>query len=169
MRNFTWNRFPIKNLLIDSLLTPIVESTYLNRDMCTFESSQKDKSRWQSTDSSKAYRNTSAFKCAFYHSGFLTNLCLPWKQSLPWNFSRQDATRTQQLYYKFPMWCFFFNRWVKVRVRQSLQLLQWRDLLLLKREPRWLEADWLSLEICRLFMPFMTVETSSASRIPIGQ
>jgi len=24
MRNFTWNRFPIKNLLIDSLLTPIV-------------------------------------------------------------------------------------------------------------------------------------------------
>ena len=31
MRNFTWNRFPIKNLLIDPLLTPIVESTYLNR------------------------------------------------------------------------------------------------------------------------------------------
>jgi len=29
MRNFTWNRFLIKNLLIDSLLTPIVESTYL--------------------------------------------------------------------------------------------------------------------------------------------
>ena len=33
-----------------------------NRDMCKFESSQKDESRWQSTDSSKAYRNTSAFK-----------------------------------------------------------------------------------------------------------
>ena len=63
MRNFTWNRFSIKNLLIDSLLTPIVESTYLNRDMCKFEPSQKDESRWQSTDSSKAYRNTSAFKC----------------------------------------------------------------------------------------------------------
>jgi len=30
MRNFTWNRFPIKNLLIDSLLPPIVESTLLN-------------------------------------------------------------------------------------------------------------------------------------------
>ena len=29
MRNFTWNRFPVKNMLIDSLLTPIVESTYL--------------------------------------------------------------------------------------------------------------------------------------------
>ena len=29
MRNFTWNRFPIKNLLIDSLLTPIVKSTSL--------------------------------------------------------------------------------------------------------------------------------------------
>jgi len=63
MRNFTWNRFPIKNLLIDSLLTPIVESTYWNRDMRKFESSRKDESRWQSTDSSKAYRNTSAFKC----------------------------------------------------------------------------------------------------------
>ena len=64
MRNFTWNRFPVKNLLIDSLLAPIVESTYLNRDMCKFESSKKDESRWQSTDSSKAYRNTSVFKCA---------------------------------------------------------------------------------------------------------
>jgi len=32
----------------------------LNRDMCKFESSQKDESRWQSTDSSRAYRNTSA-------------------------------------------------------------------------------------------------------------
>jgi len=31
--------------------------------MCKFESSQKDESKWQSTDSSKAYRNTSAFKC----------------------------------------------------------------------------------------------------------
>jgi len=30
--------------------------------MCKFESSQKYESRWQSTDSSKAYRNTSAFK-----------------------------------------------------------------------------------------------------------
>jgi len=45
MRNVTWNRFPIKNLLIDSLLTPILESTYLNRDMCKFESSQKDENR----------------------------------------------------------------------------------------------------------------------------
>jgi len=43
MRNFTWNQFPIKNLLIDSLLTPIVESTYLNRDMCKFESCKKTK------------------------------------------------------------------------------------------------------------------------------
>jgi len=31
------NRFPIEDLLIDSLLTPIVESTYLNRDICKFE------------------------------------------------------------------------------------------------------------------------------------
>jgi len=72
MRNFKWNRFPIKNLLIDSLLTPIVESPYLNRDMCKFESSQKDESRWQLTDSSKAYRNTSAFNC--YLKAFI--LCI---------------------------------------------------------------------------------------------
>jgi len=31
MRNFTWNRFPIENLLIDSLLTPIVESTLVEK------------------------------------------------------------------------------------------------------------------------------------------
>jgi len=63
MRNFTWNRLPIKNVLIDSLLTPIVESTHLNIDMCMFESSQKDKSRAQSADSSRAYRKPSAFNC----------------------------------------------------------------------------------------------------------
>jgi len=40
-----------------------MEGTYLNMDMCEFESSQEDESRAQSTDSSKAYRNTSAFKC----------------------------------------------------------------------------------------------------------
>jgi len=78
MRKFTWNRFPIKKLLIDSLLTPIVESTHLNRDMCKFESSQKDERRWQSTDSSKAYRNTSAFKYTklmifSYHSCYLSH------------------------------------------------------------------------------------------------
>ena len=47
------------------MFTPIVESTYLNRDMCKFESSQKDESIWQSTDSSKAYRNISAFECEY--------------------------------------------------------------------------------------------------------
>jgi len=31
-------------LLIDSLLTPLVASTYLNTDMCKFEASQK---RWK--------------------------------------------------------------------------------------------------------------------------
>jgi len=30
--------------------------------MYKFESLQKEESRWQSTDSSKAYRNSSAFK-----------------------------------------------------------------------------------------------------------
>jgi len=43
----------------------VMKSTYLNRDMCKFESSQKDESRWQLTDSLKAYRNTSAFKCCY--------------------------------------------------------------------------------------------------------
>jgi len=62
MRNFTWNRFPIKNLLINFLLTPIVELAYFNVDVCKFESSQLDETRAQSTDSSKACRNTSAFK-----------------------------------------------------------------------------------------------------------
>ena len=37
----------------------------LHTQTCKFESSQKDESRWQSTDSSKACRKTSAFK---YHS-----------------------------------------------------------------------------------------------------
>jgi len=31
--------------------------------MCKFQSSQKDESRWQSTDSLKAYVNTNAFNC----------------------------------------------------------------------------------------------------------
>ena len=45
-----------------------MESTYLNRDMCKFDSPQKDESRWQSTDSSKAYRNTRAFKCSLFNA-----------------------------------------------------------------------------------------------------
>ena len=48
------SRFPIKSLLIDSVLTAIVESTYLNTDMRKFASPQKHESRTQSADSSKA-------------------------------------------------------------------------------------------------------------------
>ena len=48
-------------LLIDSLLTPIVESTYLNTDMCKFESSQNDESRAQLAYFSKVYRKHNAF------------------------------------------------------------------------------------------------------------
>jgi len=49
-------------------------------DMCKFESSQKDESRWQSTDSSKAYRNTrpSAFKCS---NGLLFHMTQPTSRS----------------------------------------------------------------------------------------
>jgi len=41
----------------------------LNADMCKFESSQKDESRAQSADSSKAYRKPRAIICtlAFMH------------------------------------------------------------------------------------------------------
>jgi len=47
----------------------------LNRDMCKFESSQKDESRWQSTDSSKAYRNTSAFRCSWAAMNVFVRCC----------------------------------------------------------------------------------------------
>jgi len=36
---------------------------YLNIDMCKFESPQRDESRSQSADSSKAYRKPRAFNC----------------------------------------------------------------------------------------------------------
>ena len=45
--------------------------------MCKFESSQKDESRWQSTDSSKAYRNTSAFKCNYISLSSVRQRILP--------------------------------------------------------------------------------------------
>jgi len=48
---------------IDSLLLSRAERSNLNRDMCKFERSQKDKSRAQSADSSKECRKPSAFKC----------------------------------------------------------------------------------------------------------
>ena len=37
--------------------TATVESAYLNMDICKSEPSQKDESRAQSVDSSKAYKN----------------------------------------------------------------------------------------------------------------
>jgi len=70
----------------NSLLTPIVESTYLNRDMCKFEPLQKDESRWHSTDSLKAYRSTSAFSV-------ITDLCLHLQHS-----TSKQVTSTQTAY-----------------------------------------------------------------------
>jgi len=53
--------------VIDSLLISPVAWSCFNTDMCKFESSQKDESRAQSADSSKAYRKPSrAFKCRQY-------------------------------------------------------------------------------------------------------
>jgi len=37
------------------------------------------------------------FHCIFYHPGFLSNLRLPWKQSLPWNFSSPGRLPTPRL------------------------------------------------------------------------
>jgi len=51
--------------------------------MCKFESSQKDESRWQSTDSSKAYRNTSAFKYENIVSRYaLSKIQVAWCQNM---------------------------------------------------------------------------------------
>jgi len=66
MRNFTRNRFPIKNMLIDSNSSS-VWSNYLNADMVKFESSQKDGSRAHSPDSSKVYSKFTAFRRGHKH------------------------------------------------------------------------------------------------------
>ena len=116
MRNFTRNRFPIKNLLIDSLLTPIVESKYLNRDMCKFESSQKDESRWQSTDSSKAYRNTSALKLLLCNS---ENSDIAWwnKNNSEWGFSVFFEKRTKSF--------FFLKNQKNVFLKKNKKQVEW--------------------------------------------
>jgi len=50
-------------LPIDSLLISHVDTSYLNTDMCKFESSQKVKSRAQSAGSLKVCRKPWAFNC----------------------------------------------------------------------------------------------------------
>ena len=51
--------------MIDSLLIT-VEWSYLNTDMRKFETSQKEESRAQSADSSKAYRKPSRASIVYY-------------------------------------------------------------------------------------------------------
>ena len=104
---FTRHRYPIKNLLIDSLLTTIVESTYLNRDMCKFESSQKDESRWQSTDSSKVYRNTSAFKCPWG----LCHIYLKWRHTTAKGCTYMMSLRMRHPDVGFVLSCRDWRRW----------------------------------------------------------
>ena len=60
--------FEIKKLLINSNFSPVwrlltwtQETSYLNADMCQFQSKQKDESRAHSNDSSKAYSKFRAF------------------------------------------------------------------------------------------------------------
>jgi len=50
---------------IDSLFISLVESSYVNMDMYKFELSQKDESRVQLADSSKAFRKPRAFQLCF--------------------------------------------------------------------------------------------------------
>jgi len=55
-----------KTLLIDSLLISLLDSTYLNIDMCKFELSQKDESSALSADFSKFHGKHRAFNCYKY-------------------------------------------------------------------------------------------------------
>ena len=53
--------------MTDSLLITPGERSYLNTNMRKFETSQKEESRAQSVDSSKAYRKPSrAFNCSLF-------------------------------------------------------------------------------------------------------
>ena len=110
MRNFTWNWFPLKKLLMDSLLSPIVKSTYLNVDMCKFESSQKDESRAQSVDSSKACRKPRVFNCFELFSFYLRGLAitrLPFMAYLACCEVKFAAT-SLETHFKDPRLCFKF-------------------------------------------------------------
>jgi len=62
-------------------------SSYLNTDICNFESTQKDERRSQSADSLKAYRKPRAFKKSvlFHFQSPLT------KEQL--NLSRKTSTK----------------------------------------------------------------------------
>jgi len=63
MRNFTWNRFPIKKICWSIPCLHPLWKVHTWIEICaSLNHRKKDESRWQSTDSSKTYRNTSAFK-----------------------------------------------------------------------------------------------------------
>jgi len=66
--------------VIDSLLLSLVETSDLNTNMRKFQSSQKDESRAQSADSSKAYRKRRAFYCPVKDVKKLTSEMLVLKQ-----------------------------------------------------------------------------------------
>jgi len=57
MRSATCNQFPIKNFNDLLKFFTCVVISYLNADMCWFESSKKDESRAHSADSSKPLAN----------------------------------------------------------------------------------------------------------------
>jgi len=56
-----WNQYPIKKITNGFKPLTFVETGCLNVGMCKFESSQKDESKAQSAEPSKAYRKPRAF------------------------------------------------------------------------------------------------------------
>jgi len=48
--------------------------------------------------------NFSLYWIYFLHSRFLSNLCLPWKQSLPWNFSIRSGGSPPASYAYGSLW-----------------------------------------------------------------
>jgi len=108
MRNFTWNRFPIKNLLIDSLLTPIVESTYFL--VC----SMKDLRRF-------IIRFVILLQCSSFDSFKLSPLC----QAMSYAAFRSRNTE--------PTTCLSWNAcsifWVRRQTWSAVDLFLWKRTL----------------------------------------
>jgi len=104
VRNVVWNWSLLKKIVNRFNSVAFVEISYLNADMCKFESLQKEDSRAQSADSSKAYNKLWAVTadvqskhCAFFWETVVQNyfneakyLCYRWSlrlNGLLWTFS----------------------------------------------------------------------------------
>ena len=95
MRNVTWNRFPTKNLWMIPCFFHL-EWSYLNTDMRKFETSQKEESRAQSADSSKAYRKRRAFYCIVTDVGVIEKHTLDSCVKVSWSGNCRNHGRSQE-------------------------------------------------------------------------